>query len=593
MKKKFFTTIVCLLLVSALFISACGKSNGDTAGDDTATPGTEQTTDQGGSEQSGGETDNGSAGDDTGFLKASDPSLIPAAAKARTDTIIVGMQNTSGIFNPAFYDTAYDAYVIDTIFESLNQYGKDATLEPGLATWEISEDGLTYTFHIDPKATFSDGTPVTAEDVEFTFKVFLDPSYDGRADLTVPRIVGTDAYKNGDADSIEGIKIIDEKTIQITVEEVKATTLAYLGVPVLSKNYYGKNFKKGDLSGVKALNDKPFGSGPYVFKEYIPGQEVRLEANPNYWKGPAKIKNLVFKATTDETNMQMLQTGETDFEEGISVNKDNMDALEAMGFVDRSLLLNNGYGYIAINHDVAKFQDKRVRQALTYGLNREDVVFAYSQGFANVIDVPQSKLSWAYPDESKITHYNYDPEKAKQLLDEAGWKLESDGYRYKDGEKFTIQFSASTPNPVNDALVPIMKENYKELGIEVVAEQLEFGAVVDKMTAGNYEMAFLAVSLDADPDPYGLFHTNGGSNNYNYSNPEVDKLIEQGQKELDQNKRKEIYGQLYQILNDDLPVIYMYQRYNLNVINARLQGFDISPYKDFSKSIHQVEIVNQ
>ncbi|MGA3513489.1 ABC transporter substrate-binding protein, partial [Lactiplantibacillus plantarum] len=126
-----------------------------------------------------------------------------------------------------------------------------------------------------------------------------------------------------------------------------------------------------------------------------------------------------------------------------------------------------------------------VRQALMYGLNREEVVYAYSQGYAEVIDVPQSKLSWGYPDESKLTKYSYDPEKAKQLLDEAGWKLESDGYRYKDGQKFTIQFSASTPNEVNDALIPIAVENYKELGIEFIAEQLEFNAVIDKRNKGE------------------------------------------------------------------------------------------------------------
>src|SRR5690606_31086794 len=122
---------------------------------------------------------------------------------------------------------------------------------------------------------------------------------------------------------------------------------------------------------------------------------------------------------------------------------------------------------IGMNHNLPKFQDVRVRQALAYGLNREDIVYAYSQGHAHVINVPQSKLSWAYPkDESALNPYPYDPEKAKQLLDEAGWELGSDGYRYKDGEKFVIHFAASSPNEVNDAIIPYATENYKELGIE-------------------------------------------------------------------------------------------------------------------------------
>lgn len=589
--KKIFSLLVTILLISALLLSACGKGKDDSKGTDT--PGQTQTGGTTGGETGG--TDQPAEPDKPdalGFIPAADPSRIPAASKSRTDTIIVGMQNTSGIFNPFFYSTAYDSYVIDTIFEGLAKVSQDASIVPSLATWKTSADGLVWTFNIDPNATWSDGKPVTAEDVSFTFHVFLDPAYDGRSNYMNAKIKGADAYKNGDAATIEGIKVVDEKTIEITVDEVNALTLNYLATVVLPKHYYGEGYTKGNMSPMHAKDAEPMGSGPWVFKSYVPGQEVRLEANANYWKKDEvpKMKNLIFKATTDETNIAMLEAGETDFEEGISVSKDRIEMLQGMGFLDLNLLLNNGYGYVAINHEVEKFKDKRVRQALVYGLDRESAVFAYSQGYAQVIDVPQSQLSWAYPDTSKVTHYAYNLEKAKALLDEAGWVVGADGYRYKDGEKFTIDFAATTPNPVNEALVPIAVENYKELGIEFVAEQLEFGAVVEKLQAGNYEMGFLAVGLGVDPDPYGLFHTNGGSNYYRYSNPKVDSLIEQGIKEIDQAKRKEIYNEVYQILNDEIPVILMYQRYNLNTINTRLTGFDITPYYDFANSLNLVTV---
>ncbi|QQE76299.1 ABC transporter substrate-binding protein [Brevibacillus composti] len=528
-----------------------------------------------------------------GYIKATDPSKVPEAAKTRTDTMVLGITDPQGIFNYWFYNSAYDRYVIESMIERLVSVDKDASLIPGLAEkWEISNDGLTYTFHIDKRATFSDGKPVTAEDVAFAYHVLLDPTYDGRSNLSLAKIKGGEAYKKGDATSIEGVKVIDQHTLQVEVEEANATTLIEIGanIFVLPKHIYGKDFAKGKLDYIKSLHQKPVGSGPYILKEYIPGQEVRLVANENYWKGAPKVKNLIFKTTTQETQIQSLKTGVTDFDSSISVNADNVEALKELGFVDLDMLLNNGYGYIAVNHKNPKFQDKRVRQALMYGLNREEVVYAYSQGYANVIDVPQSKLSWSYPDESKITKYEYNLEKAKQLLDEAGWKLESDGYRYKDGKKFTIQFSASTPNEVNDALIPIAVENYKELGIEFIPEQLEFNAVVEKRNKGEHEMAFLAVGLSVDPDPYSLFHTNGGSNKDGYSNPKVDELIMEGLKEFDQSKRKAIYQEVYQILNDDVPVIFMYQRYNLNTISARLSGFVISPYKYFSETLHGVQI---
>ncbi|CCQ96576.1 Extracellular solute-binding protein family 5 [[Clostridium] ultunense Esp] len=595
MKKKAFLILVSLLLLGAVALSGCGGNTSEPA-PQTTTPPAGGNTDTG-TQVTGTDKQGDTAEKPTlGFIPAKDPTAVPAAAKARTDTIIIGMNATEGVFNPLYGSSQYDVYVMDTLFQFLVKPDKDATLIPDLAKWDVSADGKTYTFHIDPNATFSDGTPVTAEDLAFSYYIIGDPTFDGVADLTTAGIVGYDEYKNdkaGKVTTISGVKVVDEKTLEVTVKEPKGTTLFEINVPALSKKYYGKGFKKGDLSGITALHQKPMGSGPYVLKKYTPGQEVVMEANPNFWEGAPKVKNIIFKATTEETNIQLLQNGETDFEEGISVNKDNMELLDTIPFLNRSLLLNNGYGYIGMNHKLDKFKDKRVRKALAYGLNREEAVFAYSQGFANVIDVPESKVSWAYPDEKDIIHYNYDPEKAKQLLDEAGWKVGDDGFRYKDGQKFTITFTATTPNPVNEALVPIMKENYKELGIDLVVEQLDFNAVTNKVDKGDIEMYFLAWGLTVDPDNYSVFHSKGTQNTLGYSNPEVDRLIIEGQKALKQEDRKKIYQELYKVLNDDLPYIFLYQRYNMNTFNARLTGFDISPYKDFSRSLHQVTIQNQ
>lgn len=153
-----------------------------------------------------------------------------------------------------------------------------------------------------------------------------------------------------------------------------------LNIPVIPQHYYGKDFAKGKLDGVKVLEQQPLGSGPYVFEKFVPGQEVRLVANENYWKGAPKIKHLIYKTTTEETAVQMLQTGETDYEtSNITAKKDNVELLESLGFVDYSLLPTNGYGYIAFNHKLPKFQDVRVRKALAYGLNRKAIVDAVYQ----------------------------------------------------------------------------------------------------------------------------------------------------------------------------------------------------------------------
>ncbi|HHY80340.1 MAG TPA: ABC transporter substrate-binding protein [Thermoanaerobacter sp.] len=577
LRKKWLPLVVTLIFILSVFLTSCGK--------------TETQTPQQSQEQK--TTPTASVQDSDNWTKAKDTSKIPEASKARTDTLIIGLHEPKGVFNPLYAETSYDVYVNSAMFNMLLEVDFDGTYIPSLAkSWDIDKDNNTITFHLRDDVKFSDGTPLTAKDVEFSYYVLADPTYDGPIALSAAGIKGFKEYNEGNADKIEGIKVIDDHTIQIQLEKVLGTSLSDLNIPVIPQHYYGKDFAKGKLDGVKALEQQPLGSGPYVFEKFVPGQEVRLVANENYWKGAPKIKHLIYKTTTEETAVQMLQTGETDYEtSNISAKKDNVELLESLGFVDYSLLPTNGYGYIAFNHKLPKFQDVRVRKALAYGLNRKAIVDAVYQGLAEVRDVPQSKVSWAYPDEKDIIHYDYNPEKAKQLLDEAGWKLGPDGYRYKDGQKFTIHFLASSPNPVNDALVPMAVENYKELGIEFVAEPLEFNAIIDKVNKGDFEMYFMAWALTPEPDPYTIFFSKGSQNRIGYANPKVDELILKGREETDINKRKEIYHELYKVLNDDLPYIFLYQRNDLNAKSCRVVGFQISSFRDFTESLYQAEIL--
>ncbi|MBT1278501.1 ABC transporter substrate-binding protein [Thermoanaerobacter sp. CM-CNRG TB177] len=577
LRKKWLPLVVILIFTLSVILTSCGKTENQ------STQPSEETK----------STPTASVQDSDNWTKAKDTSKIPEASKSRTDTLIIGLYAPKGVFNPLYAETSYDIYVNSAMFNSLLEVDFDGTYIPSLAkSWDIDKDNNTITFHLRDDVKFSDGTPLTAKDVEFSYYVLADPTYDGPIALSAAGIKGFKEYNEGNADKIEGIKVIDDHTIQIQLEKVLGTSLSDLNIPVIPQHYYGKDFAKGKLDGVKALEQQPLGSGPYVFEKFVPGQEVRLVANENYWKGAPKIKHLIFKTTTEETAVQMLQTGETDYEtSNITAKKDNVELLESLGFVDYSLLPTNGYGYIAFNHKLPKFQDVRVRKALAYGLNRQAIVDAVYPGLAEVRDVPQSKVSWAYPDEKDIIHYDYNPEKAKQLLDEAGWKVGPDGYRYKDGQKFTIHFLASSPNPVNDALVPMAVENYKELGIEFVAEPLDFNAIIEKVNKGDFEMYFMARGLTPEPDPYTTFFSKGSQNKIGYANPKVDELILKGREETDINKRKEIYHELYKVLNDDLPYIFLYQRNDLNAKNCRVVGFQISSFRDFTESLYQAEIL--
>lgn len=524
-----------------------------------------------------------------GVIKATDLKQNPPGATKRKNNIVVGMTSPKGVFNPLFWQTSYDLYVVRTVFDSFLQVKADGTYENSLADKvDVSKDGLKYTFHLKPGVKYSDGTPVTVKDYVFVLKVLHDPNYDGETDVLSFKIKGGKEYHDGKANDISGIKIIDDNTVEVTVTEATAYTKDFLGEQYLMPEaYYGKGYKKGTLDSIKALNNKPIGSGQYVLKSFSPGQQVVFEANPNYFKGAPKVKSVIFKTTTEETNLSMLQTGETDID-NVTVTEDNVEELKALGFMDVHIMPTNGYGYIAFNHKEKKFQDPKVRQALTIGLNRKEIVEGVYGPYANVINIPQSTESWSYTDEG-INKYEFDMAKAKALLDKAGWEVGADGIREKDGDKLAINFSATADNPVVEALLPIMTNNYKELGIKLTSETLDFNAIMDKKDTGKFDMFFAAWSLTPDPDST-TYITSGAQNDIGYSNKKVDELTFAGKHELNQEERKEIYKQLYQELNKDLPVIFMYQRRDMWPINGRLSGFEISPYKDFEFTLHNAQI---
>ncbi|GGN95162.1 ABC transporter substrate-binding protein [Saccharibacillus kuerlensis] len=584
MKKRLSLMLVTLMAFGSI-LAACG---GNEEAAPAAAPTENSTTGETGAEESAATEEVNKA---NGIIEATDMSMNPATATSRTDTIVVGMTAPQGIFNPLFYTTAYDNYVNQVVFSAMMKVKADGTYENDLAeSIDISEDNLTYTFHIRDDAQFSDGTPVTANDYLFTMKVYMDATYDGPSDPLSWNIVGSEEYNKGTSSEIPGIKVIDDKTVEVTVSEYSAITLPELSIYVLPEAYYGKDYKQGDVTSVKALNAEPVGSGPYKLTGYTPGQEVNFEANENYYGGTPKTPKLIYRTTTDNTNMAMLQSGETDLD-NVTVSEDNVEELQGLGFVEMHVLPNLGYGYIGMNNESPLFSDKKVRQALTYGLNRAEVVEAIYGPYAEVINIPESTVSWAYTEED-INPYEYDPEQAKALLEEAGWVEGSDGIREKDGKKFKINFSATADNPVIDALIPIMTENYRELGIELVTETLDFNAIMENVKAENYEMFFAAWGLTPDPDST-VYISEGAQNNNNYSNPEVDKLMKEGKKELDLEKRKAIYADVYKLLNEDMPAIFLYQRTNMNAINGRLDGWDISSYKEFTYSLDTVTMEAQ
>ncbi len=521
------------------------------------------------------------------IIKAIAPEKSPAKAKNRKDTFVAAISSPGGVFLPYFYDNGWDGNATDPIFAALVNYDKDGKLVPVLAQkWLISPDQLTYTFYLRKGLKFSDGSPLTAADVAFTLTLLDDPSYSGYIDISKAFIKGGQAYKEGKAGSIEGIKVIDPLTIKITTEKINAQTLFLLGVQVLPKAYYGKGYQRGKLDYLRELYSKPLGAGPYKFEKYVPDQEIRYIANPYYYSGKPRVEHLIYKVTVPETKLQLFQTGETDYD-GFDANKDNIDLLKSLGFATIRISTANIFSYVYINNKKPYLKDKLVRQALIYGLDRQKYVEAKYRGYGQVAHVPTSPLSWAYT-ENSVKKYEFNPEKAKALLTQAGWKVAPDGIREKNGEKLKISYLTRAKD---DVFIPIAQENYKAIGIELDPEVMDFNTLVAKLNQGTYDLASVSTSLLTDPDE-GVkeFASTFPDNVSGYSNPKVDQLLLESVGTTDLNKRKAVYQELFKELTEDPPIILLNYRKSVAGYNSRIQGLEIDNYTGISSSLAKITI---
>ncbi|WP_209860490.1 ABC transporter substrate-binding protein [Paenibacillus shirakamiensis] len=574
--KKSTLLLTSLILASALLLSACSDDQ-DAA---TTAPAPAVTT------PTATDANHNSKDNPTGLYKATDLSKLPDTAKQRKDTIIVGLTDPSGAFVPYFTQSGYDGNVNNQLNASLVSTDDQGVPQPELAEkWEISADNLTYTYHLRKDLKFSDGSPLTAEDVAFTWTILHDKAYNGDTQVEPLHVKGGKAYKEGKAKSVEGIKIIDPQTVSVTLDSPNAIALVQLGGPVLSKAHYGKDYTFGHLDYIKKLYQDVVGTGPYKLEKFIPGQEVRFVANEYFYKGKPKTEHFIYK-TSEGDVWQFLETGEVDYA-GFSATQENIDKLKGLGFVNILPYTPSTYGYLQLNLEHEALKDKKVRQALTYGLNRQAIYVDAAQGAGSLANIPSSPISWAYTEEG-INSYKFDPAKAKQLLDEAGWKAGADGIRVKDGKKLTIHFLGSK-NKGTDIFIPIAKENYQDLGIDFQPEVFaDFNALVSKVESKDYDLASFSTPQLIDPSDGVVQFVDGEVKGYD--NPKFKELYDKALATSNIDERKAIYKEIFQLLNDDLPVIFTSYKKSVTAYNGRIQNLTVSPFSGIALSLPNWEL---
>ena len=455
--------------------------------------------------------------------------------------------------NPVLWNDQPSFAFGSLIFESLIEANPD-DLQPvgNLAEgWEVSADAKTWTIRIRKGVLFHDGSPLTAADVKFSTELFMNPAAGGSQ---------TSNY----VAKVDSVNVIDDLTVEFIGKQTNPDFLLdIVGATLIIRKALWEGVDPAAIAQDPGANGQDptrvVGTGPFKFQEWVTGQQARAVKNENYWDGAVNLDGYIFKIVQDETAaIVQLNTGEVDFFSGIpgaqvqDVNKDQVNV------VDYKQLSFTFYGYQLDETKSTKFLDARVRKALLYALDRQSFVDNIYFGYAEVAKGTIPPLSWAYNPNGITEAYAYDPEKAKALLDEAGWVVGPDGVRAKDGQR--LSFQMWTANSINTfvSLLQAYQQAWAQIGVEMTPGTEPFQEFVSRITQTFDFEAFLigfGWSVPPDQSPMWACASYGaGFNIVKYCNPKVDALLNQALVETDQQKRIQLYTDFQNALLADLPM---------------------------------------
>lgn len=498
-------------------------------------------------------------------------------------------QPFKGVLDYGFYGGQDDELILNFMAEALLKTGDDLKPYPNIATWTESPDHKTFTFTIKEGVKWHNGDELTVEDWKYSLEVIAHPDYTGARYSNVEMIVGAEEYHTGEADSISGIKVIDPYTIEITVKEAAVNTLDNLwSYPMPSKYYEGIAVK--DLPNSPQVRQNPIGTGPFKVKKIQPGEFVELERFDDYWQGKPYLDGVVYKIVDANLTEGLLQNGEVDIMEIPASQYKQIKELPNTNLFEEPSL---SYSYIGFDFgrwdateekvvmDNPKFQDKRLRQAMAYALDRQALIDAFSNGLGEVINAPMPVVSWAKAPDSELNAYEYNPDKAMQLLDEAGYKdIDNDGFREDpNGEKFTVSFHAMSGSDISEPRAQAIMQMWHEVGLNAQlngGSLKEFNLFYDMVEKDDpsIDVFMGAWGLASDPDPTGLWRSNDVWNFPRWYTEESDRLIKEGigEKAFDESYRKQVYVDWQKLVNEELPMIFMYAPVDVYAANKRLQN---------------------
>jgi peptide/nickel transport system substrate-binding protein len=458
-------------------------------------------------------------------------------------------------------DTGPDVqYVlIANIHNSLVWSNEFNELEPVLAeSYEVSDDGLTYTFKLHQGVKFHDGTEFTAKDVKYTYDYYRNPD--------------NAAVHIGDFVGVGSVETPDDYTVVVNMDEVNAASLVnWAGFGIVQSEYHAE-------VGEDTYKTAPIGTGAFKLKEWRAAEFTELEAFEDHFRGRPAI-DVIRQDVVPEPSVRMiaLQTGDADSSVWPLLVEDSLALKEDPNFTVFSTP-GNSIKHFPLNNTLPQLSDKRVRQAMMYALDRQRIIDDLWSGAAQVAHSNFPPTSFYA--KADLKKYDFDPEKAKALLDEAGWVEGGDGVREKDGEKLTFTITTITGDQARRPIAELAQQMLAEVGVDVQLAEAPVASILEGMRNGTMDASLFNWTYTTnavEPDPFSTLHSDGGNNFAQYSNPRMDELIEMGTQIVDPEERKKIYDEIQEIFVEDVPVLYLQFDEWLIPFNNRIQGLPEDP----------------
>lgn len=476
-----------------------------------------------------------------------------------TDTIIIAISTEPKRLNPLFLSDFISYSVSGLVFNGLTKFDKDMNITGDLAeSWDISKDGLEIKFYLKRNVLWHDGVEFTAEDVVFTYKSIISPL--------------TGSYLSSQFGPIKEVKAIDKYTLLAIYSKPYGSALESWAIGIIPKHV----FHNKDVNS-SFFDESPIGTGPYKLKEWVHGQKILLEAFNYYHNGKPKIKNIILRVIPDTaTQLLELRTGSIDMME---ITPNQFNTLKDRNFI-KYRANSFRYGFLGLNLKDRKFQDKTIRQAISYAINKKFIIKSVLYGLGNISTGPYPPEAWYY--NQNVRNYDYNPEKALDMLEKAGWKKNKKGILQKEDMYLSFTIYTNYESNENIKTAQIIQNNLKSIGIETKILTFDWQTfrhnIINKH---KFEAVILSRTYLWDPDIYELWHsskTNEGEWNFlSYKNKAVDELLEKGRSTVNISERKIIYKKIHELLAEEQPCIFLYNADLLFVANKKIKGITPSP----------------